>query len=45
MARRLACLLLAFWGALGGAAWAEEVTITLGGDCVLGTREEWKGEA
>ncbi len=45
MARRLACLLLAFWSAFGGAAWAEEVTITLGGDCVLGTREEWKGEA
>ena len=23
---------------------ADELTLTLGGDCVLGTREEWKGE-
>ena len=27
------------------AAQADEVVITLGGDCVLGTREEWKDDA
>ena len=27
------------------AAQADEVVVTLGGDCVLGTREEWKDDA
>ncbi|MDD3336937.1 MAG: CapA family protein [Eubacteriales bacterium] len=33
-----------FWMALcaQAAAFADEITLTLGGDCVLGTREEWK---
>ncbi len=34
----LACLILC----TSASALAGEVTVTLGGDCVLGTREEWK---
>ncbi|MEG0494521.1 MAG: CapA family protein [Clostridia bacterium] len=35
-----------FWLGLAMCAYAQadEITITLGGDCVLGTREEWKEE-
>ncbi len=35
-------MLLAFSFCL--PAYADEIVITLGGDCVLGTREEWKNE-
>ena len=39
------CLRVRFWLALTAcAAQADEVVITLGGDCVLGTREEWKND-
>ena len=37
-------LVLLMLPALQGAL-ADEVVITLGGDCVLGTREEWKDDA
>lgn len=39
-------MLLLFLLALCAPARADEnVVITFGGDCVLGTREEWKGQA
>lgn len=42
---RWPCLLCACW-LLGASAAAEEtvLTLTVGGDCVLGTREEWQQE-
>ena len=43
--RRIALFAFTFWLALTTcAAQADEVVITLGGDCVLGTREEWKND-
>lgn len=44
MRRGLAALILGTWILGGaGAAGADEIVLTLGGDCVLGTREKWKG--
>ncbi len=43
--KRYGWIVLALLVLLGRGAWADEVVITLGGDCVLGTREEWKKEA
>lgn len=43
MKRKLFALVLAVILMLGiGSAFASEIVITLGGDCVLGTREKWK---
>ena len=44
--RRIALFTCTLWLMLTVcAAQADEVVVTLGGDCVLGTREEWKNDA
>ena len=44
--RRIALFTCRLWLMLTVcAAQADEVVVTLGGDCVLGTREEWKNDA
>ena len=45
MKRALFAILIGMAFCAHTLARAEEITLTLGGDCVLGTREEWKQDA